>query len=273
VRIDICDYYGEVQDFDTQLGRVIEILEDVGELDNTLLIVTSDNGMPFPRCKANLYDLGTHVPLAIRWKGLSRTGVRSDTFVSLCDLAPSILDAAGIRLPVPMSGQSLVPILTGGSLDPAGAVHRPWAVTGRERHIAAQKDSRNGYPMRAIRTADHLYVRNFAPGRWPAGSPPQYRDVDRSPTKRAFLEKAETPEVAPLFELAFGRRPAEELYDLRTDPWQVNNLAYDPAHRDTRDRLWAQLSLELMRTNDPRVIGDGSQFDRYPYYMLKRIYQ
>ena len=111
-----------MQRFDRHLGRLLETLEKAGELDNTIVVVTSDNGMPFPRCKANLYDLGTHVPLAIRWPGKIKAGRIVEDFVSLEDLAPTFLEVAGLKPPAAMTGRSLLNVLTSeksGQVDPA----------------------------------------------------------------------------------------------------------------------------------------------------------
>ena len=269
VRTDLCNYRAEVELFDELVGSALRKLEERGELDSTVVVVTSDNGMPFPRCKANLYDPGTRVPLAVRWEGIRSPGRTYGGFVGLQDLAPLFLELAGITPEEKMSGRSLLPVLEGEGLDP----ERPYILTGRERHIAAQKDSFEGYPSRAIRTSRYLYIRNYEPDRWPAGSPPAYRDVDRSPTKKFMVEHKTDPRYASLFARAFAKRPEEELYDLEKDPAQTANVAGKPEHRDIKDELAATLNAGLKRTDDPRAYGKGERFDEYPYYMLKRIYR
>ncbi len=270
VRSDICDYYWAVQRFDRHLGRLLETLEKTGELDNTIVVVTSDNGMPFPRCKANLYDLGTHIPLAIRWPGKIKAGRVVEDFVSLQDLAPTFLEAGGLKPPAAMTGRSLMNILTSeknGRVDKA----RDKVFTGKERHNMC-RENKGGYPCRAVRTKDFLYIRNFAPDRWPAGDPEPistqgaYGDVDTSPTKTYMLEHKNDPQVKPLFELAFGKRPAEELYDLNNDPNQLNNVATNSEYAKIKNRLTSLLTAELKATKDPRILGKGDTFDKYPYY-------
>ena len=141
-----------------------------------------------------------------------------------------------------------------------------------------------GYPMRAMRTHDFLYIRNFKPNRWPAGhakgyaQPTEidisrplgthygYGDVDAAPTKSYMLKYRDEPKVGKLFELAFGKRPAEELYDLRKDPDQLNNVADKPEYARAKNKLSAALIAELKATKDPRVLGKGDLFDKYPYY-------
>ncbi len=274
VRLDMCDYYREVQEFDSELGYLYQRLERSGELENTIIVVTSDNGMPFPGCKANLYDLGTRVPMCIRWGGIKNPGREFDGFVSLVDIAPTLYEAAGIEPGLHVSGSSLMPVLKSEYRDKddyKGGF--TMEVTGRERHIAAQEENMYGYPMRALRTEKYLYIRNFKPERWPAGSPPEYRDVDRSPTKRYILNHRDDPEVKPKFDLIFGKRPPEELYDLEKDPGQINNVADKEGYKEIRESLKKKLSERLEETDDPRLKGNGDVFDDYRYYMLKRIYQ
>ncbi|MHC4726369.1 MAG: sulfatase family protein [Planctomycetota bacterium] len=283
VRTDICDYFWEVQRFDTEVGELMKSLEENGELDNTLVAISGDNGMPFPRCKSNLYDLGTNVPLSVRWPAAFKGGRVVEDFISLADLAPTFLEAAGLKPTRDMTARSFLNVLTSGK---SGQVDRKrnHVLTGKERHVPSQETGAAGYPMRAIRTHDFLYIRNFKPNRWPSGhakgfaqpteiviSKPLgthygYSDVDAAPTKSYMLKYQNEPQVAKLFELAFGKRPAEELYDLRKDPEQLNNIADKPEYAMIKNRLAADLLVELKATKDPRVLGRGDTFDKYPYY-------
>jgi uncharacterized sulfatase len=274
VREDLCDYYWEVHRFDREVGELLETLAARGELDSTLVVITGDNGLPFPRCKSNLYDLGTRVPLAMRWPGTIEGRRVVEDFVSLQDLAPTFLEVAGLQPTPAMTGRSLVPILRSkesGRIESA----RDHVLTGKERHAWVRKDGL-GYPCRAIRTFDYLYIRNFKPDRWPAGHPvdggePHYRnraygDIDDCPTKTYMMQHREAPARRRLFESAFEKRPGEELYDLRRDPDQIHNVADDPAYAGVKQELSAQLMTELKAGGDPRVAGQGDFFDRYPYY-------
>ena len=269
VRSDILDYYFEIERFDRDVGAMLKLLEDAGQLDNTLVVVTSDNGIPFPRGKATCYDAGTRMPLAVRWPVRLKGSRVVDDFISLTDLAPTFLEAAGLK-PLPgMTGRTLLPLLTSGKsgqVDPT----RDKVFFGRERH-ADVRTGNLGYPIRAIRTADFLYLRNFEPDRWPAGDPPLYGDVDEhlsiagSPSKQAVVEHGDKPGVKRLFELAFGKRPAEELYDLNEDPWQVTNLAADPRYSEKKARLRTELDRYLTRMKVPRATDQGAEFDRFYY--------
>lgn len=265
-RNDLLDYYFEVQRFDRDLGHIIEMLERAGELDNTIVIVTGDNGMPFPRAKANVYDGGTRVPLAIRWKGTADAGRVIDAFVSLTDLAPTILDSAGLTPLEAMTGRTLLPLLR-GQTQPG----RDRVFVERERHANVRSGDLS-YPMRAIRTNDYLYIRNFRPDRWPAGDPEMYfavgpfGDIDGGPTKSLLLDRRSDPQMARYFELATAKRQGEELYDLKRDPEQLVNVAGQPAHRDAQRRLRLELDRWLRETGDPRATRDDDRWDRFPYY-------
>jgi len=272
VRSDICDYLFEVQRFDREVGVLIALLEERGELDDTIVVITSDNGMPFPRCKTNLYDPGVNVPLAVRWGARVPGGRVVEDLVSLTDLAPTFLEAAGIDVPAEMTGRSLVNVLIAkgsGRVDPG----RDRIFFGRERHTIAQAAGPGGYPMRAVRTKDFLYIRNFEPGRWPAGAPEEYLDIDGSPTKTVMMDRRDDPQMKRLFDLAFGKRPAEELYDLKKDPGQLKNVAGLPEYGDTMKELAGSLMRELARSGDPRVAGRGEAFDGYAYQGKTRKYR
>ena len=264
VRSDVADYLSEVERFDRDLGTLVRTLEDAGELDRTVLIVTSDNGMPFPGAKATLYDGGTRVPLIVRWPGVARAGHVSDGFVTLTDLAPTILAAGGLARPRDMTGRSLRPLLDGRTRVAWPAV----AFLERERHANVRRGDLS-YPSRAVRTRDHLYIRNLRPDRWPAGDPELYHsvgpfgDIDDGPTKQLLLRE---PSHATFRAHAMDRRPAEELYLIESDPGQLRNVAGDRAHATVLTALRQQLDRWMRDTGDPRATSDDDRFDRYPYY-------
>ncbi|WP_394794991.1 sulfatase [Armatimonas sp.] len=262
VRSDMLDYYSEIEDFDGELGGLLALLERTGRAQNTLVVVTSDNGFPFPHGKTNLYDAGARMPLAIRWPGRIKPGQKRRELVSHTDVAPTFLEAAGVPLPKEITGQSLLPLLISGKKQKRDVVY-----FARERHVAAARAGNLGYPARAIRTQDFLYIRNLAPERWPAGDPPLYSDIDQansingSPSKQAVVESTD-PRFAAW---ATTKRPADELYDLKTDPHQLTNLATSSKHAKTLARLRTQLDETLKKTGDPRVSGKDD-FDRYPSF-------
>lgn len=272
IRSDIADYYFEVQRWDSDVAKAIKLLDEAGELNNTIIVMTGDHGMPFPRCKGNLYDWGTRVPLAIRWTAEVQPDRVVTDFVSLTDLAPTFLQAAGIPIPEAMTGVSLLPILESdksGRVDP----ERNFMVYGRERHTTAQKDpSMDGYPSRALRTDGWLLILNLEPDRWPAGVPSgathprsHFTDCDSGPTKDVIMALADDPDQSQYYDLSFGKRPAIELYSISNDPEQVNNLASDPRYADTIEQLRTQLTDYLEATDDPRFTDQPVLFDEYPY--------
>jgi arylsulfatase A-like enzyme len=282
MRQDFADYLGEVQAFDAGLGVVLQRLEATGELDNTLIMVSGDHGPPgFPHGKCNLYDFGSSVSLAIRW-GQAKSGRVVDDLVSLTDLAPTFLEAAGVQIPTSMTGRSLVGLLKTekqGQVEP----QRTAVYIGRERHVDMARADYLPYPQRAIRTHDYLYIVNFKPERYPLGDP--YRldgdnvptpeeitedtrvtlpDEDAGPAKAWLVGQRNNPQWKPYFERAYGKRPREELYDLKADPHQMNNVAADPKYARTRAELESRLLGELQRTGDPRLVDDGRFFETPP---------
>ena len=280
IRSDLLDYGFEIEWFDTHLGRMIQLLEAAGELENTLIIVTSDNGMAFPRAKANAYEYGIHMPLAIRWGAKAPGGRVVGDLVGLADLAPTILEAAGVAHPgeFPMAARSLMNVLTSKQEGIVDAT-RTAAFSARERHSSVRYRSL-GYPQRAIRTRDFLYIRNFKPERWPSGAPQKYEsdgktlgpmhggyhDIDACPTLDFLIENRDHPQMGRFLSLAVAHRPAEELYDMRSDPDCLHNLAADPAFAAQTADHRAQLEAYLLETGDPRMTGKGDIWESYPRY-------
>ena len=270
VRSDIADYYFEVQRFDSDVARALAMLEARGELENTIVVMTGDHGMPFPRCKSNIYDMGVRVPLAIRWGARVKGGRTVTDFVSLVDLAPTFLELAGVEVPAEVNGRSLLPILNASA---SGRVEagRDHVIYGKERHVPCRPDH-SGYPCRGIRTDGWAYIKNFKPDRWPVGDPPRYGDTDpaggpgKKITKTYLLDHKDDPAGKRFFDLSFAKRPAEELYDMKADPDQISNLAADPRHAAVKAALAARLEGQLRATGDPRVLGGADRFDSYPYY-------
>ncbi len=275
VRTDICDYYFEVQRFDREVGEVLQRLEQSGELDHTLVMMTGDHGWPFPRAKANLYGAGTHVCLAAQWGHRIKPGRVVEDFVSFHDFAPSFLEAAGLQPLEVMTGRSLMNIFNSpqsGQIEP----QRDHVVLGKERHTPCQPDDTSGTPMRAIRTKDFLYIRNFKPDCWPAGAPvakykDAYFDIDGGPTKKEIVENKDAPEIQKLFELSMGKRPADELYDVRKDPFEIENLAGNPEYAARLKKLEDRLFQALEESDDPRMKGQGDLFDGYKYHGATKL--
>jgi arylsulfatase A-like enzyme len=263
VRSDLLDYAVEIEWFDKHLGQMLDILEKSGELDNTIVIVTSDNGMPFPRVKGNPYEMGHHLPLAIRWGAKVKPGRVVTDFVEFCDFAPTYLAVIGQPPHPQMTGRSFLDVLLSdksGRVDPT----RNFVVTGREREDVGRPGN-VGYPVRTIRTDDFLYLHNYKPERWPAVDPESnYADIDDSPTKSYIIEQQKNGE-SKYYNLAMGKRPAEELYRVGTDPGCVTNVADDPAYAETKKQLAEKMEKFLRDQKDPRMFGNGDAFDHYEY--------
>lgn len=268
VRHDILDYACEIEHTDRHLGRMIAELEKRGLLESTLIIVTADHGMPFPRAKGYAYPASNHVPLAIRWPGaVKNPGRVIEDFVDFTDIAPTILDVAGIAEKdsgmAAITGRSWREIWESGKAGRIVAA-RDHALIGKERTDVGRPHDW-GYPIRGLITADSLYLRNYEPARWPAGNPETgYLDTDASPTKTLILEMGRKHRADRYWQLNFGMRPAQELYDLTADPDCVRNLAIDPAEQERASAMDARLTALLKAQGDPRMSGQGRLFDEYP---------
>jgi N-sulfoglucosamine sulfohydrolase len=284
-RNDVLDYAFEIEYFDSHLGKMLNLLKERGELENTLVVVTADNGMPFPYAKANLQEFGTHVPLAISWPmGIKQTK-KTDELVSMIDLAPTFLEIAGVRDTPEMTGRSITSILFSNEKD---KLNRDFVLTGRERHTHARPDNL-GYPARAIRTKDYLFVKNYKPDRWPIGDSvpvtkendernavegfsklyPGYLDIDGSPSKTFMMENKDSEGMKDLFQNAFAKRSAQQLYDIKNDPECINDLSGNSEYDEIRNELSQKLDEQLAKQGDPRMFG-SEIFDSYPRYSTTR---
>jgi N-sulfoglucosamine sulfohydrolase len=265
VREDILDYYSRVEVFDRDVASLLRLLDETRRTENTLVVITGDNGWPFPRGKANLYDAGTRQPLAVRWPSRIKGGRVVHEFVSLTDLAPTFLEAAGLKPSADMTGQSLMPLLEGKK-----QTGRDQIFVKRERH-ANVREGNLSYPSRAIETKDFLFIRNYRPERWPAGDPKKWKsvgpfgDCDAGPSKEFILARRDDSSLANFFELAFGKRPGEELYDLQKDPYQTNNVAANNRYDADKAKLRQALQHWMETTSDPLTLNDRDPWDDFPY--------
>lgn len=267
VRHDILDYAFEVEHVDRHLGRMLDELAKRDLLDKTLVVVTSDHGMPFPRVKGYAYRDSNHVPLAFRWPELVlKPGRVVDDPVSFIDIAPSILAIVGIQAEA--TGMQRI---TGNgflflTMDQAGGGAKPdsnYVLIGKERTDVGRPHDW-GYPIRGIVTNEYLYLCNYKPSRWPAGNPETgYTDTDASPTKSLILDRGRSNRSDKFWQLCFGMRPSNELYDLTRDPDCVVNLVGDSAHAERMQALRKRMEAELREQGDPRMFGRGTVFDEY----------
>lgn len=266
VRTDMLDYAYEIEYFDLHLQKMLAELEARGLLENTLVVVTADNGMPFPRIKGQKYELSNHLPLAMMWpKGIKHPGRTVDDFVNFIDFAPTFLELAelgqaesGMQA---ITGSSLTGIFNAKQTEPI----RDHVLIGKERHDIGRPNDW-GYPVRGILTKEYLYLKNFEPNRWPVGNPETgYLNTDGSPTKTQAINARHYPDTRKYWEWNMGKRPGEELYQISSDPECMNNLANSEAHQEIRQQLAAQMEKELTAEQDPRMLGKGHIFDEYPY--------
>ena len=233
---DLADYYDEISRMDGDIGRMVRELEKRGIIDNTIIIFLSDNGRPFPRCKGTLYDTGIQTPLVVVWNGVVRPGsVHSNGLVSTVDLAPTILDMAGIDKPVDMYGESFVRLMRNPSERGCDYIfaERNWHDTDEY--------------IRCVRTENLKLIYN-AYYDIPHGTP---MDVSTSDSwyslKAAQREGKLTREQRLLFECP---RAMVEIYDLERDPMELNNVADRPEYLERGKRLARLLADWQKQTGD-----------------------
>jgi N-sulfoglucosamine sulfohydrolase len=297
IRGDMLDYAIEVEWFDLHLQRMLAYLEETGELENTIVIVTSDQGMPFPRAKANCYEYGIRVPFAIRYPKRFPGNRIVDDPLSFTDLAPTILELTNTSPDgmLPFSGKSIVHILESNEQGIVDGTKK-YVFSGRERH-SSSRYLNWGYPQRAIRSTGFLLIWNLKPERWPAGAPQRikpetdnelfplygidengvhhsdwaFTDIDAAPSKSYIIENHMDESIRPYFDLAVAKRHEFELFDVKNDPYNLKNLSGHPDHSEIERVMKEALMQELKRSEDPRVVGpDKEIFDSYPRYMQMR---
>lgn len=267
VRNDMLDYAFELEYFDKQLLAFLQELEIRKMLDNTIVVVTSDNGMPFPRVKGNNYDCSHHMPLAIMWKdGIKIKGRTIHDYVNLIDIAPTFLEITRTNAKkngMQPAGHSLSEYFVPQKSTKKS--YRTFTLVGRERHDYG-RPACQGYPIRGIIYNNYLYIQNIKPDLFPCGNPETgYTDCDGSPTKSEILNLNRTKANTWYYDLTFGIRPSEELYDLKNDPECIKNLIHSDMYSKLRKILKFKLIKNLKINKDPRFSSSKIVFDNYPY--------
>lgn len=268
VKNDVLDYAFELEYFDKQLNGMLTILKERGELENTIIVVTSDNGMPFPRVKGLSYEHSNHLPLAVMWKkGIKNPGRKIEDYVSFIDFAATFIDIAGYNAQElgmhPIQGKSLSPYFN-SEKEKIIDKKKDYVLLGQERHDVGRPDD-VGYPVRGIVKEGFMYLKNYENDRWPAGNPETgYTNTDGSPTKTEILELNRSGENKEYWNLNFGKHPKEELYQVSIDENCLNNLVEKKEFQNIKEELKNLLESELKKQNDPRMFGNGSIFDNYP---------
>lgn len=248
-RKDLASYHNEITRFDYFVGQVADALAAQGQLDNTLILVLADNGRPFPRAKTRLHDSGMKTALVAHWPaGMAKRGSTSASLVSVIDIAPTFLEAAGVKAPPSFQGVSMTPLYR----DPQ-AVIRSHAFSEHNWHDYEAHG-------RSVRSEGYLYIRNARPAlAWQGPA-----DSVRSPSHDSLKELRDAQKLTPAqADVFLAPRPVEELYLTASDPNQLHNLATDPAHAEVKARLAALLDQWTRETGDAvpaKLTPDG--FDR-----------
>jgi N-sulfoglucosamine sulfohydrolase len=238
VRAELAEYYEAANRLDQGVGFMLNLLRETGQLDNTLIIFLSDNGIPFANAKTNLYDAATHLPLIIRSPEQRRRGLVNNAMVSWTDIVPTILDWAGVKSPeYPLHGRSLLPVLE--QENPQGWDSVYFSHTFHEVTMY--------FPMRGMRTRQFKYIRNI----FPELEYPLATDLYSSRTWQSILRAGENALIGKRPVGLYLHRPYEELYDITRDPDEVDNLAPDPAYESTLKQLRAETHDFRTRTHDP----------------------
>jgi N-sulfoglucosamine sulfohydrolase len=268
VRNDMLDYALEIEYMDKHIERIYQYLEEKGQLENTLIVVTSDHGMPFPRVKGNQYENANHIPLVMRFgKNINKTGRRILDYVNFTDIAPTILEVAGIEQSktgmYPIVGKSLIPIMKStknGQVESA----RDFVLVGQERHdVGRPRDE--GYPIRGLHKNGFLYLQNYEPSRYPVCNPETgYLNTDGGATKTFIINQRRNNATKTYWNMSFGFRPSEEFYDVKNDPDCVKNLINDPKYKAQIASIKKEMETKLLTQGDLRMMGLGHIYETFP---------
>jgi N-sulfoglucosamine sulfohydrolase len=262
VRAELAEYYQSVSRMDQGIGKLVQILKDEGQWDNTVFIYLSDNGIPMPGAKTTLYDPGMKLPLVVRAPGLKNRGVVSEAMISWVDITPTILDFAGIK-------EVKAPPLVQGNPDVPGGKKKDdvtYAFQGRSFRRTLEGGRAEGwnevfgshtfheitmyYPMRAIRTDRYKLILNLA-HQLPF---PAAQDLYDSATWQSVVKKDKEALYGKRRIGDYIQRPRYELYDLQNDPDEVVNLAEKPDAKKVFEELSARLKQFQKKTHDPWLV-------------------
>jgi N-sulfoglucosamine sulfohydrolase len=247
-RSDRANYYSDVTLMDSILGELLAAVKKKGLTENTLFAYSSDQGANWPFAKWCVYDGGLRVPLIVRWPGKTTPGSLSNAMISLADLMPTFIDAAGAAPPKTIDGQSFAAVLTGKRKSHRNVVFGTH--TGNEN---GGPGIANHCPARTIRTPTHRYIRNLSPEtKFTTHITGCKSGAHYLPHWDSWVAKAKTDANARAIVKRYHHRPAEELYDLRKDPLETNNLAADPKHANILKTLRKQLA-EWCKTQDDKA--------------------
>jgi arylsulfatase A-like enzyme len=234
-------YYTDITRMDNNFGKLLRSIEANGLTENTIVIFIADQGPQLPFAKWSLYDDGVKVPMIVRWPGKIKEGIETDKMVSLADLLPTIIEAAGGKAPSDIDGRSFFPLLTGGNY------------TSQEYVFATHTGDgmMNRSPARMVRTSRYKFILNLAPGILYTTHMDRAKDHDGGREYwDSWRERSFNNEHAAAILWRYHNRPAEELYDLQSDPGEMHNIAGDPAKADLLKKLRTTLAEWRKKQND-----------------------
>lgn len=240
-------YYTDITKMDSNFGRLLQSLERHGLSENTIVVFTADQGPQWAFGKWNLYDYGIHTPLLVRWPGMVKQGARADALVSLVDLLPTFIEIGGGKAPAEIDGKSFLPVLTGKK------------DSHRDMVFATHTGDRlmNRSPARMLRTSQYKYILNLAPEISYHTHMDKAKDHDGGREYwDSWREMSFKNEHAGSVLWRYHNRPKEELYDIKTDPWELHNLAEEPAYTERLKDFRKKMEAKRKQQND---FADGPE--------------
>jgi uncharacterized sulfatase len=248
----VANYYADVSSMDKEVGTYTHVIRKHKLEENTLFIYTSEQGAQFPHGKWTCYDVGLAVELIARWLGRIRPGSVSDAMIHYVDVMPTLIDVAGAKPIKGLDGRSFLDVLLGKKDEHRSVVYGVHTTRGII-------DGSECYPIRSIRTATHKYIMNL-------NADTSFRNVlitrDKENYWRSWVERAKKDAKAAKLVEMYQHRPAEELYDLRRDPYELNNIAPDPANRELVASLRKRLEDWMKKQGDRGVETEMLAFER-----------
>ncbi len=236
-------YYSDFTGLDADMGNILNMVrKQLG--DNVIVLFTSDHGGQWPFGKWNLYDAGIHVPLIVAWPGRIKAGTRTRAMVSWVDILPTLLDLAGSEIPPGIDGESFAKVLTGAKQE-----HRAEIFTTHSGDGVM-----NVYPIRSVRTAKYKYILNLLPHHYHSNHSDILRKDGAGAYWNSWYEAAKTDAKAAAIIERYYVRPAEELYDLRQDPLEQNNLANEPGRQKLLMEMKGKLERWMEAQGDRRTV-------------------
>lgn len=241
MRIDFSKYLAEIEYLDMQVGDILKSLQKTGQADNTLVLFTSEQGAQIPGCKWTNWEMGVHTGLTVRWPGKVKAGTRTKALVQYADVLPTFMDAAGIAYKADQfDGSSFLPVLRGDS-----QTHRTY-VYSMHNNIPEGPS----YPIRSVRNNRYSYIRNLRPDEIYIEKHVMGVN-EHNPYWATWMYNSDKNTLAYEMIRRYMRRPAEELYDLAADPFELHNLADDPSKAGVKAELSAELDRWMTAQKDP----------------------